>query len=161
MSSPMKTHCVFVPNCLIVSESLQPYGLQPNRLLCAWNFPNKNTCVGCHFFLQGIFLIQGVNLQLLHLLHCREILYLWKAQCIRLTCDILHVTKNTSFIGLTLISKFYISFCFGSNCLDIEVFYKIDECKERGTTARYFLPPFPNQLLNLSSLILIVAFWGK
>ena len=32
----------------------------------------RNTGVGCHFLLQGIFLIQGLNL---HLLHCRQILY--------------------------------------------------------------------------------------
>ena len=27
-------------------------------LLCPWNFPGKNTGVGCHFLLQGIFLMQ-------------------------------------------------------------------------------------------------------
>ena len=36
----------------------------------------KNTGVGCHAFLQGIFPIQGLNLHLLQLLHCRLILYL-------------------------------------------------------------------------------------
>ena len=36
------------------------------RLLCLWDFPGKNTGVGCHFFLQGIFLIQGLNPHLLH-----------------------------------------------------------------------------------------------
>ena len=30
----------------------------------------------CHFLLQGIFLTQGLNLSLLHLLHCRRVLYL-------------------------------------------------------------------------------------
>ena len=39
------------------------------RLLCPWNFPDKNTEVGCHFLLQGIFLTQGSNPPLLHLLH--------------------------------------------------------------------------------------------
>ena len=32
-------------------------------------FPNKNTGVGCHALLQGIFLTQGLNLHLLGLLH--------------------------------------------------------------------------------------------
>ena len=32
-------------------------------------FPSKNTGVGCHFFLQGIFLTQGLNSHLLYLLH--------------------------------------------------------------------------------------------
>ena len=38
----------------------------PTRLLCPWNSPGKNTGVGCHFLLQGIFLTQGLNLGLLH-----------------------------------------------------------------------------------------------
>ena len=31
------------------------------RLLCPWDFPGKNTAVGCRFLLQGIFLTQGWN----------------------------------------------------------------------------------------------------
>ena len=34
-----------------------------------WNSSGKNTRVGCRFLLQGIFLTQGSNLCLLHLLH--------------------------------------------------------------------------------------------
>ena len=41
--------------------------------LCAWNFPDKNTEVGCHVLLQGIFSTQGWNWGLPH---CRQILYL-------------------------------------------------------------------------------------
>ena len=36
------------------------------RLLCPWGFPGKNTGVGCHVLLQGIFLSQELNLSLLH-----------------------------------------------------------------------------------------------
>ena len=36
-------------------------GLHPTRLLCPWDFPGKNTGVGCHFLLQGIFSTQGSN----------------------------------------------------------------------------------------------------
>ena len=35
-------------------------------LLCPWNSPGKNPRVSCHFLLQGIFLMQGSNLSLLH-----------------------------------------------------------------------------------------------
>ena len=49
-----------------VSDSLWPHGLQPARVFCPWNFPGKNTGMGCHFLLQGIFLTQGSNLHLLH-----------------------------------------------------------------------------------------------
>ena len=31
-----------------------------------WDFQGKNTGVGCHFLLQGIFTIQGLNPHLLH-----------------------------------------------------------------------------------------------
>ena len=52
--------------CSVMSNSLQPCGLQPTRHLCPWNFLGKNTAVGCHFLFQGIFPIQGSNLSLLH-----------------------------------------------------------------------------------------------
>ena len=58
----------------VVSNSLWSCGLSPTRLLCPWKFPSKNTGVGCHFLLQGIFLTQGSNLHLLPLLHW-QILY--------------------------------------------------------------------------------------
>ena len=35
-------------------------------LLCPWYSPGKNTGVGCHFLLQGIFLTQGLNPSILH-----------------------------------------------------------------------------------------------
>ena len=40
-----------------MSDSLQPHRLQPAGLLGPWNFPDKNTGVGCHFPLQMIFLL--------------------------------------------------------------------------------------------------------
>ena len=40
----------------------------PSRLLCAWDSPVKNTGVGFHFLLQGIFQTQRSNPSLLHLL---------------------------------------------------------------------------------------------
>ena len=44
-----------------MSDSLQPYGLEPARLLYPWDSPGKNTEVGCHALLQGIFLTQGLS----------------------------------------------------------------------------------------------------
>ena len=54
----------------VVSDSLQSHGLYPIKLLCPWDFPGKNTGVGCHVLLQGIFPTQGSNSGLLH---CRQI----------------------------------------------------------------------------------------
>ena len=45
----------------VVWDSLQP----PARLLCLWNSPGKNTGVGSHSLLLGIFQTQGSNLGLL------------------------------------------------------------------------------------------------
>ena len=55
----------------VMSDSLRPHGLLPTRLLPPWNSPGKNTGVGCHFLLQGIFPIQGSNPGLPH---CRQML---------------------------------------------------------------------------------------
>ena len=49
----------------VVSGSVQPYGLEPARVLCLWDSPDKNTGVGCRACLQGIFPTQGSNLGLL------------------------------------------------------------------------------------------------
>ena len=49
--------CVFS----VVSDSFRPHGPWPTRRLCPWNFPGKNTGVGCHFLLQGNFLTQRSN----------------------------------------------------------------------------------------------------
>ena len=59
----------FAQLCLALCDS--------TRVLCPWNSPGKNTGVGCHFFLQKIFPIQGSNLRFLH---CRHILYHLKHQ---------------------------------------------------------------------------------
>ena len=48
------------------SDLIGKHGLWPDRLLCLCDFPDKNTGVGCHFLLQGIFLTQGLNLHRLN-----------------------------------------------------------------------------------------------
>ena len=64
--------------CSVLFDCLQPHRVRhdwsdaaaaatpwrehtPARLLCAWDFPGKNTGVGCCFPLQGTFLTQGSN----------------------------------------------------------------------------------------------------
>ena len=51
---------------------LLSHGLKPARFLGQWNSPGKNTGVGSHSLLQGMFLTQGSNPGLPH---CRQILY--------------------------------------------------------------------------------------
>ena len=54
------------------SRSVLSNSFRPTRLLHPWDFPGKSAGVGCHFFLQEIFLTQGSNPDLLH---CRQTLY--------------------------------------------------------------------------------------
>ena len=63
-----KDMCSVIQSCPTVCDPMDcsPLGS------CPWNFPGKNTGVGCHFLLQRIFLTQGSNRRLLH---CRQILY--------------------------------------------------------------------------------------
>ena len=66
-------------------------------LLCPRDFPGKNTGVGCHSLLQGIFLTQGWNLGLLHY---RWILYLLS-----------HQESGNRYTGLTSLHFFnYLNF---------------------------------------------------
>ena len=60
---------IFVCACSVMSISLQPMDCILPGSCGPWNFPGKNTWVGCHFLLQGIFPTQGSNPRLLHLLH--------------------------------------------------------------------------------------------
>ena len=60
-------------NVLSVSRSVVSDSLRPLR---PWNFPGKNTGVGCHFLLQGLFLTQGLSPRLLCLLR-------WQADSLR------------------------------------------------------------------------------
>ena len=60
--------------CCLVAKSCQPllwpHGLcSLHRLLCPWDFSDKNTGVGCNFLLQGFFPTQGWNPHVSHLLH--------------------------------------------------------------------------------------------
>ena len=50
------------------------WSIQPTRLFCPWDSPGKNTGVGCHALLQGIFPTQGLNPRLFCI--SRWVLYL-------------------------------------------------------------------------------------
>ena len=56
---PFHTALCCVLSCSVVSDSLQPYGLQLTNILCPWDSPGKNTGVDCQALLQRIFPTQG------------------------------------------------------------------------------------------------------
>ena len=82
--------CAKLLHASCMSDSLQPYGLWLARLICSRYPPGKNTGVGCHALLQGIFPTLGSNLSLLHLMH-------WQAGSFpsrhlgRLFCNVLQI----------------------------------------------------------------------
>ena len=45
----------------LVPDSATPWTVNPPGFLCPWNFPGKNTRVGCHFLLQGDFPDPGIE----------------------------------------------------------------------------------------------------
>ena len=60
--------CVRSQSCLTLCNPMDC----SHQLLCPWDSPGKNTGVGCHFLLQGIFPTQGSNPILLD---CRQMFY--------------------------------------------------------------------------------------
>ena len=76
-----------------------PHGLQPATLLCSQDFPGKNTGMGCHFLLQGIFLIQGLSPSLLH----------WQAD----SFFVFFFSLQIFFIGKPCIAFIY---CISNHC---------------------------------------------
>ena len=70
-SLPGRATKLFLSAVVVVAESWV-------QLFCDsmdWDFPGRNTGVVAISCLQGIFPTQGLNLHLLCLLHCRQMLY--------------------------------------------------------------------------------------
>ena len=91
-----------------------PWMLALARFLCLWNFPGKNTGVGCHFLILGIFPTQGWNLRLLHwqadslpLCHLGRPNQLVQATCVSSACDPLVIFS--SFVKLATFHSFFFS----------------------------------------------------
>ena len=62
-------HSCFTHCCCLVTKlclALMTPWTAGHRHLCPWYYLGKNTGVGCHFLLQGIFVVQGSNLHFLH-----------------------------------------------------------------------------------------------
>ena len=76
---------------LVVSDSLQPYGLYS-----PWNSPGQNTRVGSCSLLQGIFPTWGSNPGLLH---CRRFFTSWA----------LGKPKNTGVGSLSLLQQIFLT----------------------------------------------------
>ena len=79
--------CVCAQSCPTLCD---PMHWSPPGSSCPWDSPGKNTGVGCHFLLQGIFPTQESNLDLFYLLH-------WQADSLpfhHLVCHNLVIAKG-------------------------------------------------------------------
>ena len=72
-TASMETTCVMVVVSLNHVRLFETPRMVAFQSVCPWNFPGKNSGVGCYFLLRGIFLAQGSNPR--HM-HCRQILLL-------------------------------------------------------------------------------------
>ena len=54
-------HAKLLQSCPTLCDPIACSSPGPSRLLCPWDSPGKNTGVGCHSLLQGIFPTQGLN----------------------------------------------------------------------------------------------------
>ena len=57
----MPRMCVCVCVCVCVCNGWFSHSVMSAKDLCPWDFPDKNTRVGCHSLLQGIFLTQVIK----------------------------------------------------------------------------------------------------
>ena len=92
-----------------------------------WNFPGRSTEAGCHFLLQRMFPTQGLNLRLLRLLHCRQILYVEPpGKCkLHVYICLLHIYKYCCSVA-----KLCLTLC---NPVD---------CSTQGSSVLHYLPEF-------------------
>ena len=107
-------HLTFVVSCLILSNSMTLWTVARQAPL-SMDSSGKNTGVGCHFLLQGIFPTQGSNLHLLCLLHWRRILLLSEPSCLfeELLDGFPKLQRSiTSFIPTTLFPLLLLSTLF-------------------------------------------------
>ena len=86
--------CVCVCVCVCMLSHVQLFAT-PWPAAYPWNFPGKDTRVGCHFLLQGIFPTQGLNLHLLCVLH-------WQVDSLLLVPPVKPIIKNKFLIFLNV-----------------------------------------------------------
>ena len=68
MVFPVLSVCLYAQSYLTLCDPIAS-----SRLVCPWDFPDKNTGVGCHFLPHMIFLTQGLNPHLLCLLYWQAV----------------------------------------------------------------------------------------
>ena len=71
-----------------MSNFLRPRGLWPTRLFCSWDFPGKNTGMGCHFHFQGIILTDPGIKHYISVIRISEVTQLCPTFCNPMNCSL-------------------------------------------------------------------------
>ena len=104
--------------CVLVTHLCLTLWLQPSSFLCPWNSLGKNTGVGSHSLLQGIFPTQESNPGLTH---CRQILYCLSHQGspsnVYYICN--KMEKTVLFKDLFYMGHFYTFYCVCYNIASV------------------------------------------
>ena len=124
---------------LVLSDSSQSHRLQPTRLLCPWDFPDKNTGVGCHFLLQGNFPIQGSN-------PCHQYLLYWQTDSLPM-CHLGSPMLSTSLF------KYIISFILTTLFSSVQLLSRVRLCNPMDCNMPGFF--VHHQFLELTQLMSI------
>ena len=116
----------------------------PGSCLCSYNFPGKNTGVGCHFLLRGIFLTQGPYPPPLCLLH-------WQASSLPV------VLPGNSCLHISPIAKNAVMSIEVQTSLQDPNFILFGYTSRSGLAGSYSSPIF-NLLRNLHTVSLWLQF---
>ena len=77
VSTSFSVHvCMHVKSLQSCSALCDPVDCSLNRFLCPWDSLGKNTGVGCHALLQGVFQLRNQTHVTTNLLRCRQVLFL-------------------------------------------------------------------------------------
>ena len=106
-------------SCQVMSDCWDPMDCSPPGTSVHRDSPGKNTGVGCHFLLQGIFLTQESNLGLLH---WRQILYWLSYKGSPMGYDTIHLGKNLTQISRVFSWVLYMHACVLSHFSHVWLF---------------------------------------
>ena len=100
----------------VMSDSSQPHGLQPTRILCPWDLPGRSTGVGCHCLLRRhLRERQKPELEIwtrMEIRGCSKRLSLRWNKLDQMTDCIRDQKKCSWFLSISLIACCYMFACF-------------------------------------------------
>ena len=158
MNIPYLSHIFFIVLCAqLLSHDKLFVNLWTiaDTLLCPWDSLGKNTGVGCHALLQGIFPTQGLNPHLLVSCIGRQILYHWLGLSLKVVLVSIHLGKFWRVVLCTksssLLPPWGWSYCCSVSQLCQTLCDPIDYC-----TPGFPVLPISQSLFKVMSIELVM-----